>query len=55
MCETTTQSQIEDRKNIEYKFESKFELLNIFKHGVILALTTDDTVFKVNKNHVSRW
>ena len=29
LCETTTQSQIEDRKNIEYKFVSKFELMEL--------------------------
>ena len=29
LCETTTQSQTEDRKNIEYKFVSKFELMEL--------------------------
>ena len=29
LCETTTQSQIEDRKNIEYKFVYKFELMEL--------------------------
>jgi hypothetical protein len=32
LCETTTQSQTEDRKYIEYKFVSKFGLLNIIMY-----------------------